>query len=132
MRIAPALLIAVMLTAGAPAAVQPAGEPPNAAAALAASAGRISLVYEGRPIVAGTVSGDPGVTAAQRTVTTELNGAITQVVKWTATGRGRLSLDLTVTSSPDAIAVEVDRGAGTLPVVRTSIGPSHNLRNRAV
>jgi len=132
MRIAPALLIAMMLTAGAPAAVQPAGEPPNAAAALAASDGRISLVYEGRPIVAGTVSGDPGVTVARRTVTTDANGAITQVVKWTATGRGRLSLDLTVTSSPDAIAVEVDRGAGTLPVVRTSIGPSHNLRNRAV
>jgi alpha-galactosidase len=132
MRMTSAILTAVLLAAGAPAAVQPAREPPNAAATLAVSAGRISLVYEGRPIVDGTAIADSGVTTERRTATTDSNGAVTQVVKWTTAGRGRLTLDLTVSASPDAIAVEADRGAGTLPVVRTSIGPSHNLRNRAV
>ena len=122
------------LLAGTPITLtaQTATEPPNLAAALAEAAGRLSLVYEGHPIVDGTVSADPGVSAERRMVTNESNGAITQVIKWTARGQGRLILDLTVHGSADALAVEADRTDRTLPVVRTSIGPSHNLRNRAV
>jgi alpha-galactosidase len=107
-------------------------EPPNAAAGLADSAGRVSLTYEGRRIVDGTIGGTAGVTAEWRAVTTEANGTVTQVIKWTAVGRGPLTFDLTVSASTDALAVEVDRPDGTLPVVRSSIGPSRNLRNRAV
>ena len=132
MRMILALLAAALLATGAPAAVQSPREPPNTAATLTASSGRVSLAYEGRPIVAGTAIAEAGSSAERRVATTALNGAVTQVVKWTAVGSGRLTLDLTVSASPDAIAVEADRGAGTLPVVRTSIGPSHNLRNRAV
>jgi alpha-galactosidase len=121
--------VAVVATARVPQGV---GEPPNAAASLADATDRVSLTYEGRRIVDGTIGGAAGVTAEQRTVTSESNGAVTQVIKWTAVGRGPLTFDLTVSASTDALAVEVDRPAGTLPVVRTSIGPSHNLRNRAV
>jgi len=111
---------------------QPLGEPPNVSASLADQADRVSLTYEGHRIVDGTIGGAAGVTAERRAVTNESNGAVTQVIKWTAVGRGPLTFDLTVSASTDALAVEVDRPAGTAPVVRTSIGPSHNLRNRAV
>lgn len=123
-----ALLAATPIFAGA----QTPTEPPNLAATLSESAGRLTLVYEGQRIVEGTVSADPGVTAEKRVVTSESNGALTQVIKWTAKGQGRLSLDLTVHGSADALAVEADRTDSTLPIVRASIGPSHNLRNRAV
>src|SRR5579863_4522469 len=119
-------------------AAQVAGEPPNAAAILTESGDHVSLAYEGHPIVSGAVRAEAGATPEipesidRRIVTEESNGAVTQVVKWTAIGGGRLKLDVTVSGSRDALAVEVDRAANTLPVVRTSIGPSHNLRNRAV
>lgn len=119
-------LIATTVLAQTPA------EPPNAAAVLADRAGSVSLTYEGRPIVVGTLSGEDGITAEPRTLTSATRGALTQVIKWTASGRGRLTVDLVVSGSADALAVEVDRRDDTLPVVRTSIGPSHNLRNRAV
>jgi len=117
-----------------PAAQVAPGEPPNGAAILTESADRVSLAYEGHPIVSGAVSAEAGATPRldRRMVTGESNGAVTQVVKWTAIGAGRLTLDAIVSGSRDALAVEVDRPANTLPVVRASIGPSHNLRNRAV
>jgi alpha-galactosidase len=132
MRIALAVAVVVLFSAGPPSLAQPVGEPPNAAAKLVTTMGHVSLVYEGRPIVDGATMADPGVMGPHVTATNEVNGAVTQVVKWTASGSGRLHLDLTVSASADAIATEVDRDAGTLPLVRTSIGPSHNLRNRAV
>jgi hypothetical protein len=119
----------------APAPQVPLGAPPNAAATVTQAADRISLAYEGRPIVSGAVRAEAGaIPEAQdrRMVTVEANGAVTQVIKWTAVERGRLTLDLTVSGSGDALAVEVDRAANALPVVRATIGPSHNLRNRAV
>lgn len=120
------VLPAVLATA------QTAAEPPNLAATLSEAAGRVSLVYEGRPIVEGLVGVEAGVGAERRSVTSESNGALTQVIKWTARGKEHLTLDLTVRGSADALAVEADRGDRTLPIVRASIGPSHNLRNRAV
>ena len=135
------LLAAGVAALAVPAAQTPPVEPPNAAAVLTESAGRLSLTYEGQPIVSGSVQADPGATPEtpetpekidRRTATGDSNGAVTQVIKWTATGRGRLALDVTVSGSADALAVEADRVADTVPIVRTSIGPSHNLRNRAV
>ncbi len=124
--------LGLTLSVAAATLAQTPAEPPNVAAALSESAGRLSLAYEGRPIVDGTVSAEPGVTAERRTVTSESNGALTQVIKWTARGKGLLTLDLTVRGSADALAVEADRTDRTLPIVRASIGPSHNRRNRAV
>ena len=126
------LLCLGLLAGTGTANAQTAVEPPNLAATVSESAGRLSLVYEGRPMVEGTLTADPGVTAERRTVTSSSNDALTQVVKWTARGKGRIALDLLVHGSPDALAVEADRTDSTLPVVRSSIGPSHNLRNRAV
>jgi hypothetical protein len=111
---------------------QTAAEPPNSPAILKESPGRVSLVYEGRPLVDGEVRADAGTIAERRTISSESGGAITQVIKWTARGPGRLSLDLIVTGSPDALAVEADRGDQPVGIVRASIGPSFNLRNRAV
>ncbi len=134
MRAVAALMGLTLLATGVamPAAQVAPAEPPNTAATVAESVGQVSLIYEGRPIVSGTLRAETGATAERRTITGESSGAVTQVVKWTAIGRGRLALDVTVSASADALAVEVDRPADTLPVVRTSIGPSHNLRNRAV
>ena len=126
------LSLGLTLVAAAVARAQAPAEPPNLAATLAEASGHLTLIYEGHPIVAGTVSTDPGVTAERRMVTSETNSALTQVIKWTAKGKGRLTLDLTVHGSADALAVEADRTDSTLPIVRASIGPSHNLRNRAV
>lgn len=107
-------------------------EPPNAAAVLTTTPGRLALTYEARAIVEGAVTADQGVTAEMRTATSGEGEAVTQVLKWTARGSGRVHLALTLHGSADALAVEVDRTDATLPLVRSSIGPSHNLRNRAV
>lgn len=107
-------------------------EPPNAAALLTTTAGAVSLRYEGRAILDGVVATDPGVRAEGRSATSRTGEAVTQMMKWTARGPGRLRVALTIHGSADALAVEVDRTDATLPLVRSSIGPSHNLRNRAV
>ena len=133
MRTTSSLLTLSLTLAAAAARAQTPAEPPNLAATLTEASGRLTLIYEGHPIVAGTVIADQGVTAEPRmVVASESNGALTQVIKWTARGKGRLTLGLTVHGSADALAVEADRTDSTLPVVRASIGPSHNLRNRAV
>ncbi|MBX7183776.1 MAG: alpha-galactosidase [Vicinamibacteria bacterium] len=132
MRVVTPFLCLGLLTVAARTDAQSLGEPPNVAATLSEAAGRMSLTYEGRPIVAGAVNADPGATAERRMVADESNGALTQVIKWTARGKGRITLDLEVQGSADAIAVEADRTDSTLPIVRSSIGPSHNRRNRAV
>ena len=124
--------LSLVLVVAATSRAQPPADPPNLAATLSEPASRLAVVYEGRAIIEGTVGAEPGVTAARRVVTTESNDALTQVIKWTARGEGRISLDLRVHGSADALAVEVDRSDGTVPIVRTSIGPSRNLRNRAV
>ncbi len=60
------------------------GEPPNTPAGLDASGPRVTLTYEGRAIASGTI-GDATATAPElRTVTGESNGAVTEVIKWTA------------------------------------------------
>ncbi len=127
-------MLGASLLAGTPMALsaQTPAEPPNVAATLMDSPGGMALRYEGRPIVEMVVGADRGTTAERRTVTSRRGEAVTQVVKWTARGKSRLTLDLTVNAGVDALAVEADRTDSTLPIVRTSIGPSHNLRNRAV
>jgi len=131
MRSSLTVIAALLLSGGSLSLAQPTGEPPNVASALAESPAGVTLTYEGRRIADAEVNGG-GAVAERRQVTNVANGAVTQVVKWTAQGRGRINVHLAVAASPDAIAVEVDRGADTLPLVRASIGPSHSLRNRAI
>ena len=101
--------LGLLALAPIPLAAQGLTEPPNLAATLEESSSRLSLTYEGHAIIEGALRADQGVTAERRMVTSESNGALTQVVKWTAKGQGRLTLDLTVYGSADALAVEVDR-----------------------
>lgn len=132
MRIAMALVATMWLVLGVGTPARQTGEPPNVAGIVSASTGRVSLHYEGRAVVDGGVTGESGAVPEFRSVTSDANGPITQVLKWTATGRGRVTVSLVVSASADAIAAEVDRVAETTPVVRASIGQSHNTRNRAV
>ncbi|MEO8361464.1 MAG: alpha-galactosidase [Vicinamibacteria bacterium] len=121
--------IIVLATPGSP---QSTGEPPNQIARFTESGSLVSLTYEDKELAQGRLRVEDGLTPEVRTAGTPTGDAWTQVTKWTAKGSGRISLDLTVNASADALAVEVDRTDDTLPLVRTSIGPSHNLRNRAV
>lgn len=135
MRMTNSFLASLLLLAGVShrvVAQDASGEPPNTAAVLTTTPGRVTLTYEGRVNVDGLVTADPGVTAEVRTATTRESDALTQILKWTTRGPGRVHLALTVHGSADALAVEVDRTDATLPLVRSAIGPSHNLRNRAV
>lgn len=129
--LAVALLAALLLLSPAALARQTATEPANGAATLAGAAPQITLRYDGRVLADGTVtSGGPA--PERRTSVSESNGAVTQVIKWTAVGQQTVQLSLLVTGSLESMAVEVDRIADTLPVVRYAIGESHNRRNRAV
>ena len=83
-----------------PAAAQdPPVEPPNAAALLTTTAGAVSLRYEGRAILDGIVATDPGVRAEARTATSRTGESVTQMMKWTARGPGRLRVALTIHGS---------------------------------
>ena len=106
-------------------------EPPNAPATLSVADGRLTLSYGGRAIFEGTVGGE-GVTAELRTLVDSSAGTVTQVLKWTARGRGRLALTGTLGASGEAFAAEVEPREDGLAVVRHSVGPSYSLLNRAV
>ena len=106
-------------------------EPPNAAAVLGLRDGRVTLTYAGRVLLDATVGGE-GVTAELRTLEDSSGGAVTQVIKWTARGRGRLTLSGTLSASGEAFPCEVEPREDGLAVVRHSVGQSHSLLNRAV
>jgi len=106
-------------------------EPPNGPATLSVEGGRVTLAYGGRAILEGRIGGE-GVSADLRTLVDSADGIITQVLKWTARGRGVLALQATLTASDEAFACEVEPREDGLAVVRNSIGPSTSLLNRAV
>ena len=70
-------------------------EPPNEPATLSVADGRLTLSYDGRAILEGTIGGE-GVTAELRRLVDSADGKVTQVLKWTARGRGRLALVATL------------------------------------
>ena len=132
--VAPALLLAVF--GGEPARAvktggEAAGEPPNAAAVLAEHDGHITLTYSGRVILDATLGGS-GTTADRRVLVDTLNGAVTQVVKWAAPGELPIQFSAVVHASDQAFPAEADRRDNALPVVRSSVGLSYSLLNRAV
>ncbi len=130
--VGPGVLAAtVLLGAVRAGAAQESREPPNAPGALSARGGQVTLVYAGRVILQGAIGGD-SATAELRTLVDSTAGALTQVVKWTARGRGPLVLAATVAASGEAFPCEVEPRENGLRVVRSSVGLSHNLLNRAV
>jgi alpha-galactosidase len=106
-------------------------EPPNAPATLSVEGGRFQLTYGGHVILAGRIGGE-GVTSELRTLVDSAGSAITQVLKWTARGRGALALEATLAASDEAFACEVEPREDGLTLVRNSVGPSASLLNRAV
>ena len=131
-----ALAIGCLLAApGAAAAQQRAlassREPPNGPATLTVAGGRVQLAYGGRVILDGLIGGD-GVTPELRTLVDSAGGALTQVIKWTARGRGALELHATLAASDEAFACEVEPREDGVALVRNSVGPSASLLNRAV
>ncbi len=109
---------------------QPEG-PPDAPATVTVQDGRVRLTYSGLTILDGTIGGE-GVTAELRTLVDSADGRVTQVLKWTARGRGRLTLKATVRASAEAFPCEVEPREDGLAVVRNSVGPSFSRLNRAV
>ena len=127
--LAPAVILAV---AGARcASAQNLPEPPNAPAELTVQAGRLTLTYGGRTVLQGAITAEAG-RAELRTLVDTIGGAVTQVVKWTARGRGPLALAATVSASGAAFPCAVEPRPDGLRIVRNSVGLSASLLNRAV
>ena len=133
----PRLLVVLVLALGptfaAPDAVaaQNPAEPPNAPAVVIGSGGRWALNYGGRTLFDVTVGGREAA-AEFRTMVDTAGGSVTQVLKWTARGRGELVLQGMVRASGQAFPCEVEPREDGLRIVRNSVGPSDNRLNRAV
>lgn len=136
MRNAATLLACAMVAAFAVSSPQSPAQseagPPNAAATATYGDGRLALLYDGRSLLNGQVSSQGAQIEYRSLVTGGPDEAVTQVLKWTARGDGRLTLDATITGSAEAFPVEVDRPTDVRPIVRYSIGLSHSLLNRGV
>jgi len=126
----PAVLVALLSAAAAVASAQAPLEPPNAPAVVTTVDGRWMLSYGGRPLLDLAVTG--ARIAEYRSLVDSGGGAVTQVLKWTARGGGSLRLTGVVRASSEAFACEVEPRSDGLRVVRHSLGPSHNLLNRAI
>ncbi|MBE0594270.1 MAG: alpha-galactosidase [Gemmatimonadales bacterium] len=92
---------------------------------------RVTAAYGGVEMFVGELRGE-GAVEFRTLVDTAQNGAITQVVKWTARGGGPLTLTGVIAASTEAFPCEVQPREDGLPVIRHSSGLSHSLLNRAV
>lgn len=128
-----ALAALTLALAGAPSPARAqAAAPPNAPARLTRSADRLTLTYEGRPLLDArlTVRGRLDV---RTLVDTAPGGAITQVVKLTAFGdSARIEVAATVAGSAESWALEPEPRADAVTVVRHASGPSFSRLNRGV
>lgn len=105
--------------------------PPNTPAAVTVTGGRVVLTYQGRLLFEGAVS-TTGAPAALIQFVDSADGRVTQVLKWTATGRDRVTVAGVVHGSPEAFAAESEAREDGLRVVRHAVGPVNNRLNRAV
>lgn len=106
-------------------------EPPNAPGSVTFDGSRVAVVYSGAELFIGELRAT-GRVEFRTLVDTTSDGAITQVLKWTARGEGPLTLSGTVAASEEAFPVEAEPREDGLPVIRHSSGLSHSLLNRAV
>ena len=126
------LLCVLLLIAGTPAYAQPAaGEPANAPAVVATRDGRVSLTYDGIVILDGSIK-HAGAQPDFRSRVDTVDGAVTQVLKWTVFDDAPISLSAVVHGSDQSFPAEVDRRVDAMRIVRNSFGLSHSLLNRAV
>ncbi len=113
------------------ASAQTPAEPPNAAAAVRVSNGRVLLTYAGEVLFDGAVS-TTGAPASLIQFVDSTDGRVTQVLKWTATARDRITLTGVVRGSSEAFAAESEPREDGLRVVRHAVGPVSNGLNQAV
>ncbi|MEO9047047.1 MAG: alpha-galactosidase [Gemmatimonadaceae bacterium] len=122
----------LLLVASKPALAQlTAKEPSNAPAVFAERDGRVSLTYDGVVIFEGTIK-HAGVQPDFRSRADTINGAVTQVMKWTVFDDAPISLSGVIHASDQSFPAEVDRRVDAMQIVRNSVGLSHSLLNRAV
>ena len=126
-----AMVLALLALGPAVAAAQTATEPPNAPATVEISDGRLVLRYQGRPLLDARLVATGGPVSL-RQLTDSAGGRVTQVLKWTTSGGGRLTVTGVVQGSPEAFAAEVEPREDGLPVVRYQVGRVTNRLNRAV
>lgn len=126
-----AALLTVVAGASPVRGQSPAAPPSNAPAVFSERNGQLSLSYDGKLIFDGTLT-HSGEVPDIRVRTDTLDGAVTQVIKWTAFDGSRLTLSGVVHASDEAFPAEVDRRVDAMPIVRNSVGLSHSLLNRAV
>ena len=124
------ILLAALVLSAAPGLRAQAAAPPDMPATASLRADSLVLTYEGRPIFRGVVQSG-GARVDVRMLADTVNDAVTQVIKFTASG-GRVRVSGDVTASTQAFACEVDPAQDVVPMVRTASGPDANLLNRAV
>lgn len=125
----PVLLSAAWLVAS-PAAAQLPTEPPNAPASVEVSDSLIVFRYQGRALFEGKIVATGGP-ASLRMLTDSSDGRVTQVLKWTAGGTGRVTISGRLLGSPEAFAAASEPREDGLAIVRHATGPVSNRLNRA-
>jgi alpha-galactosidase len=106
-------------------------EPPNVPASVEVSDGRVVLTFGGELLFDGTIA-TSGAPASLIQFVDSTGGRVTQVLKWTATSRDRITLTGVVRGSAEAFAAESEPREDGLRVVRHAVGPANNRLNRAV
>jgi len=129
MKLLPAITAACLVPSLA--AAQIAIEAPNAPAIADTAGGRLVLRYQGVILFDGTIAAT-GAPPSPRRLTDSAGGRVTQVLKWTAVGTGRVTITGVVRGSPEAFAAESEPREDGLPIVRHAVGPVANRLNRSI
>lgn len=124
--------VLALLCIGPPHALaQAPSEPPNTPAIVEVSDSLVVLRYQDRVLLQASIATTGGPVDLRR-LTDSAGGRITQVLKWTATGNGRLTISGVVWGSPEAFAAESEPREDGLPVVRHASGAVTNRLNRSI
>ncbi len=105
--------------------------PPDGPATARFQGNRVTLTYGGRVILSATLTSS-GRVLERRMLVDTAGAAVTQVIKWTARGGGRLTLEGVVRAGASAFTCAAQPRHDGLVVVRNAVGPAHSLLNRAV
>lgn len=125
-RLSTALLLLPAVARG-----QSRAEPPNGPAEVRLADNRLTLRYQGAVLLEARVEAAGGPVDLRQLVDST-GGVVSQVLKWTVAGGGRVTVTGTVHGSPEAFAAEAEPREDGLPVVRHTVGPVGSLLDRAV